>query len=633
MKDRRRPPVGDSPPWVAQVSVEFVEKPETYRSLNVITPPTAGAISMSFLKNMNIGGRLTLAFSIVFALMVVMAAVALTRMADINARITTITEVNNKQIESAATMAYTVSDRTVAIRNLALMSDHEEMKPQVTRIAEQTAIYDKAAEEITRLLRDFNGTAEEKALMEKVKAHEATALPLFAKSADLGLANKQEESTQVQLKELRPVQRAWLAELNALKELKTKLNDDEAAGAAQAYAQAKTILLITTGLAIALGAWLAYLVARSITGPINQAVKVAQTVAAGDLTSRIDVTGKDETAQLLTALKAMNDSLMGIVGQVRASSDSIATGSAQIATGNADLSQRTEEQASNLQQTAASMEQLSGTVKTSAETASQANQLAASASAAAVRGGEVVGTVVGTMKDIAASSKKIADIIGVIDGIAFQTNILALNAAVEAARAGEQGRGFAVVASEVRSLAGRSAEAAKEIKALIGASVEKVEVGARQVNEAGESMAAIVSEVHRVSQLISELSVASSEQSKGISQVGEAVTQLDQVTQQNAALVEESAAAADSLKQQAARLAEVVSVFKLVEGADSGSTGHFAPVAANAAALERRGPHRATNVSRPAFKDKPASTPAAQVAPRSTQVATAKTGTDDWEAF
>ena len=280
---------------------------------------------------------------------------------------------------------------------------------------------------------------------------------------------------------------------------------------------------------------------------------------------RVELAGGDELlrGQLLLALKAMNDSLVRIVSEVRQGSDHIATGSSQIATGNADLSQRTEEQASNLQQTAASMEQLSGTVRTTADTASKANQLAASASAAAIKGGEVVSTVVNTMQGIDASSKKIADIIGVIDGIAFQTNILALNAAVEAARAGEQGRGFAVVASEVRSLAGRSAEAAKQIKSLIGASVEQVEVGASQVNDAGESMKSIVSEVQRVSQLISEISAASAEQSQGIIQVGHAVTQLDQVTQQNAALVEESAAAADSLKHQAKNLAELVSVFRL----------------------------------------------------------------------
>jgi methyl-accepting chemotaxis protein len=335
------------------------------------------------------------------------------------------------------------------------------------------------------------------------------------------------------------------------------------AKAAASYRSVVQVNLWAVVLALAVGVALGIVITRSIKRPIEQAVELASKAAAGDLSARIEVHGKDEVAQLLRALGGMTESLAGIVSQVRSSSDSIATGSSQIATGNADLSQRTEEQASNLQQTAASMEQLSGTVKTNADTAVQANTMATRASAAAIKGGEVVGAVVSTMQEIAASSKKIADIIGVIDGIAFQTNILALNAAVEAARAGEQGRGFAVVASEVRSLASRSAEAAREIKSLIGASVEKVEVGARQVNEAGTSMDEIVAQVQRVTQLIGEISTATSEQATGIGQVGDAVAQLDQVTQQNAALVEESAAAADSLRQQADRLAEVVGVFKL----------------------------------------------------------------------
>jgi len=296
---------------------------------------------------------------------------------------------------------------------------------------------------------------------------------------------------------------------------------------------------------------------------VSESQHVAAAIAEGRLDTRIEVHGDDEAARLLGSLDRMRQHLSSIIVRVRDGSDGIAMGSAQIANGNFDLSQRTEEQASNLQQTAASMEQLSGTVKASAATADQASQLAARASAAAVKGGELVGTVVNTMQDIAASSRKIGDIIGVIDGIAFQTNILALNAAVEAARAGEQGRGFAVVASEVRSLAGRSADAAREIKSLIGASVANVELGARQVDDAGASMGEIVSQVQSVSQMISELSRASSEQSTGIGQVGSAVAQLDHVTQQNAALVEESAAAAESLKQQAASLAELVSLFKV----------------------------------------------------------------------
>ncbi len=314
-------------------------------------------------------------------------------------------------------------------------------------------------------------------------------------------------------------------------------------------------------IAVVLGVLLAVAITRSIVGPIDQAVKLADTVARGDLTSRIDARGSDEPARLLAALARMNDSLVGIVGQVRSSSDSIATGSSQIATGNADLSQRTEEQASNLQQTAASMEELSSTVRHNADTARQAATLAGTASEAAQRGGAVVGQVVGTMDQINGSSKKIADIIGVIDGIAFQTNILALNAAVEAARAGEQGRGFAVVASEVRSLAQRSADAAKQIKVLITESVERVEAGSRQVDEAGRAMEDIVAQVKHVNDLIGEISSATQEQTQGIGQVGDAVSELDKVTQQNAALVEESAAAAESLSQQAARLVEAVSVF------------------------------------------------------------------------
>ena len=302
---------------------------------------------------------------------------------------------------------------------------------------------------------------------------------------------------------------------------------------------------------------------RSITGGIGAAVKVAQTVAAGDLSSNIVVDRRDEIGTMLVALKHMNEGLVAIVGDVRNSSEAIATGSAQIAHGNADLSQRTEEQASNLQQTAASMEELTATVRHNADTARRASELADGASRAAAQGGEVVGQVVATMDGITDSSKKITDIIGVIDGIAFQTNILALNAAVEAARAGEQGRGFAVVASEVRSLAQRSATAAKEIKVLIGESVGKVENGTRLVADAGRTMGDIVDQVRRVSVLINEISSASDEQSRGIGQIDDAVTQLDQVTQQNAALVEESAAAAESLRVQADSLAKTVGTFRL----------------------------------------------------------------------
>ncbi|MDE2431020.1 MAG: HAMP domain-containing protein, partial [Burkholderiales bacterium] len=307
----------------------------------------------------------------------------------------------------------------------------------------------------------------------------------------------------------------------------------------------------------------ATLATRNITKPLAEAVDVARTVAGGDLTYRFDITTKDETGQLLMALREMNHSLVNIVGQVRVGTETISTASKQIASGNQDLSSRTEEQASSLEETASSMEELTSTVKQNADNARQANQLAATASDVAIKGGTVVAQVVDTMGSINESAKKIVDIISVIDGIAFQTNILALNAAVEAARAGEQGRGFAVVATEVRNLAQRSADAAKEIKTLIGDSVNQVEAGSKLVDQAGATMHEIVESVQRVTDIMSEISAASQEQTSGIEQINIAISQMDEVTQQNASLVEEAAAAAESMQDQSRILAHAVSVFKV----------------------------------------------------------------------
>ncbi|KIF82180.1 methyl-accepting chemotaxis protein [Noviherbaspirillum autotrophicum] len=331
--------------------------------------------------------------------------------------------------------------------------------------------------------------------------------------------------------------------------------------------RAMSIAAILFGLAMAgfVGMWLI----RAISAPLNEAVRVAKSVAAGDLTQRIEVRSSDETGQLLQALKDMTDSLVHTIGQVRQGTETINVASREIATGNADLSARTESQASSLEETASSMEELTSTVRQNAENARQANQLVVSASDYALKGGRVVGQVVETMGSIKESSRKIVDIIGVIDGIAFQTNILALNAAVEAARAGEQGRGFAVVAAEVRNLAQRSAGAAKEIKSLIGDSVEKVDAGGKLVDEAGKTMDEIVTSVKHVADIMSEIAAASAEQSNGIEEVNRAISQMDEMTQQNAALVEEAAAAAESMQSQAATLAQAVSVFKLKDGAQS----------------------------------------------------------------
>jgi methyl-accepting chemotaxis protein len=376
---------------------------------------------------------------------------------------------------------------------------------------------------------------------------------------------------------------------------------------------------------------------RSIVAPMGYARKVALSIADGDLTMPIRVDGSDEAAELLRSLQQMQESLGRIVGQVRDSADSIRTASAEVAAGNADLSHRTEHAASNLQQTASSMEQLTGTVRHSADAAAQANQLAGSAREVARRGGEVVEQVVSTMDEIHAASSKIADIIGTIDGIAFQTNILALNAAVEAARAGEQGRGFAVVAGEVRSLAQRSADAAKEIKGLIGASVDKVASGATLVADAGRTMKDIVASVQRVSDIIGEISAASAEQSGGIGQVNAAVVQLDQMTQQNAALVEQGAAAAESLKEQAGRLAQAVSSFKLDRGQPLASAAAVpAPDAAPAPMpVKPRATTAASAAPAPKVRTQAGLAPVpvldAEVQSASTQAAAARD--DGWETF
>jgi methyl-accepting chemotaxis protein len=437
-----------------------------------------------------------------------------------------------------------------------------------------------------------------------------------------------------------------IGEVRTLQDVVFKATDDsnelqhEVAGklAKEALETATFSVALMSGLALlmaVIGTAIGWLLTRNLRQALGAEPLVlngaVSRVADGDLSQPLRAQPGDTTSVLANVVR-MQSSLSRVVADVRANSESVATASAQIAQGNQDLSQRTEEQASALQQTAATMEQLNATVRNNADSAKQANQLAQGACDVAAHGGDVVGQVVGTMQGISDSSRKIGDIIGVIDGIAFQTNILALNAAVEAARAGEQGRGFAVVASEVRSLAQRSAEAAKEIKTLIGRSVEQVEQGTVLVDQAGKTMGDIVDSIKRVSDIVGEISSASQEQSSGISQVGEAVSQMDQVTQQNAALVEESAAAAESLKGQAQQLVQAVAVFKLSRQA-AGQPNYSAAPEGNAPTSERRGPDRAKNIIRPAFKGKPVGDLTKSTDASATEGAGATTGTDHWSSF
>ena len=517
---------------------------------------------MNSIRALRIGPRLGIAFAALLSALCVVAGFGAWQTAKVNDNVIDIGTNWMASVEFLGDMRGVANDIRRSSLRVTLEADDEARKPLLVKHD------DLVATQFPVVLQAYAKTVsspEETKLFEAIKAAWAVYLVQDKKILDL-VAAGDASFADARKQAVGPSGDAFDAFMAAIKE-DMVLNVNGAQDAMQTAAATYRNALILDGAAVAialvLGVLLAVAISRSIVGPIEQAMKLADTVARGDLTSNIDARGSDEPARLLAALARMNDSLVGIVGQVRAASDSIATGSSQIATGNADLSQRTEEQASNLQQTAASMEELSSTVRNNADTARQAATLAGTASVAAQRGGAVVGQVVGTMDQINGSSKKIADIIGVIDGIAFQTNILALNAAVEAARAGEQGRGFAVVASEVRSLAQRSAEAAKQIKTLISESVERVEAGSRQVDEAGRAMDDIVAQVRHVNELIETISSATQEQTQGIGQVGDAVSQLDKVTQQNAALVEESAAAAESLSQQAARLVEAVSVFTL----------------------------------------------------------------------
>ncbi|RTL39580.1 MAG: HAMP domain-containing protein [Burkholderiales bacterium] len=514
---------------------------------------------MSFLSRMRIGQRLTAGFSVVIACLMAMAGLGYFGIQTLNAEITQLLSNDYKAVALANKAKSELGDASRSMMTTLIMTGEEQIKKELDTVAGLMAAHEKTMAELKPLLTDEASLAQFKAI-EEVRAKFLPAQAAFVKT----VASGDTEGAPLKYQfSVRAAQIRYLAALDKLVEGRNAAME-EAGAKSNAVARKTALLLLALAAAAILASMLTgVLITRGIVVPLRGAVAVARKVASGNLTSVIEVRSRDETGDLLQALHDMNESLKGIVGRVREGTESIASASSEIASGNLDLSVRTEAQAASLEQTLSAMKTLTDAVQQNAQNAQQANQLAQAASQVAGEGGEVVAQVVTTMGSIDASSKKIVDIISVIDGIAFQTNILALNAAVEAARAGEQGRGFAVVAGEVRSLAGRSADAAKEIKRLIGDSVEKVALGSELVAKAGNTMQGVVASVQRMTDIMGEITHASAEQSAGIERVTHTIHDMDKSTQQNAALVEEAAAAADSLRTQAQGLEEVVSLFKL----------------------------------------------------------------------
>jgi methyl-accepting chemotaxis protein len=601
------------------------------------------------LSNMKVGMRLGLGFALVLVLMVILTVVGVVRMAQIQNRLDHVVTVNNVVTRLVVDMRNNVSERVTSLRTLTLMTDPADMEPELNRFKEQTGKYDALQQKLAEKF-SVEASAEEKALLAQIKDAEGVAMPAIAKASALYLANNAMDATRVMVKEIRPAQKKWLEALDQLGSLEDKQNNQTQVDAEAQFVNARNFMLVLLALAVGMGVAAATVITRGLLkqlgGEPSYTSKIATSIAEGDLSIGIDTKSSDR-GSLLSEMKQMRNSLVDIVSQVRRGTQTITTASREISAGNIDLSSRTELQASSLEKTASAMEELTSTVKQNADNAREANQLAATASDVARKGGEVVSQVVGTMGEINSSASKIADIIGVIDGIAFQTNILALNAAVEAARAGEQGRGFAVVASEVRNLAQRSAAAAKEIKTLIGDSVEKIGRGSKLVGQAGVTMEEVVDSVKRVTNIMSEIANASAEQSAGIEQVNLSIIEMDGMTQQNAALVEQAAAAFQSLQDQASELQRVVSIFKLAEGEEA-AAAEAAPaptttaVATRAVVARPARPQAAAQLKKPAAarkqgaaKAKDAQAPASDSAAASStsKKVAAAAASDDWEEF
>jgi methyl-accepting chemotaxis protein len=569
-------------------------------------------------SDLKIGVRMGMAFTIILALAMLITVIGINRLSDVLEATDQMEEAAHKE-RLAQEWSHTIASNSIRTYARVKTTNPEDEKYFKIQMEEQSKVTSTIKETLEPLIVSDGGKRLLAAIAERRKEYTDIRNVVFKLKAENNEAAQSEMQSLINSKML-PAMEAYNQSVEDLQAYQKQIFKEAQDQVGASYQAGRNFMIALGIVAIAIGAILSWLLSRSITVPLNYAVEAARTVASGDLSQSIEANSKDETGQLLRALKDMNGSLVKIVSQVRTGTDTISTASSEIASGNLDLSSRTEEQASSLEETAASMEELTSTVKQNADNARQANQLAQSASDVAVKGGEVVAQVVHTMEDINESAKKIVDIISVIDGIAFQTNILALNAAVEAARAGEQGRGFAVVASEVRSLAQRSASAAKEIKELIGNSVEKVDTGSKLVEQAGTTMQEIVDSVRRVTDIMAEITAASQEQSAGIEQVNQAIAQMDQVTQQNAALVEEAAAAAESMQNQSAELTQVVSVFKLsgLQTAVRGPAALAVPAKPKALPTEQN-----TRSSRPA--------PANDA--KLTKRSVGANGADDWEEF
>jgi len=529
------------------------------------------------IARMSIKTKLLGGFGLLAAVVVIVSGVALKALSDTNAEFSRYMNGINARANQSAQIRTAVDRRAIAARNIVLVTKPSDLELELAEVNQAHKDVQEHLAKLKEMMANATDTSDRaRELVGNIARIESSYGPVALRIVGLAQAGKKEEATADIDDNCRPL----LAQLVRATDAYASYTHERELALAQQfadrYAMERNLLagicLIAVAVAACGGLWLT----RKITVPIGSAVDVARTVANGDLGSRIHVSGNDETRDLLEALRTMNERLIGIVGRVRDSSNSIAHAVSEIASGNLDLSQRTEEQAASLQETAATMEEFTSTVRLNAENAQQASALAANASDVAHRGSSVVGRVVDTMTEIGQSSSKIADITGIIEGIAFQTNILALNAAVEAARAGEQGRGFAVVASEVRSLAQRSSTAAKEIKELITASVQTIRDGSALAGEAGKTMSDVTQAVARVTDIMGEIAAASAEQSRGIDQVNLTITQMDETTQQNAALVEQAAAASKSLEAQGRELSETVAAFRMPSGTHVTSSGAHA---------------------------------------------------------